>query len=42
MVFREIIVVYSKNHTELLNTFCGKNIERSVLNNIVHIVTTVN
>jgi hypothetical protein len=25
MLFREIITVYSENHTEYINTVCGRN-----------------
>jgi hypothetical protein len=27
MLFREMIAVYSENHTEQINTFCGENSE---------------
>jgi hypothetical protein len=34
MLFKEIIAVYSENHTKPINTLCGQNIE--LLNLKVH------
>jgi hypothetical protein len=38
MLFREIIAVYSENHTKPINTFCEQNAELKQVN---HIDTTV-
>jgi len=38
MLYREIIVVCSKIHT---NTLCGQNVELVNIKLVVHIVTTV-
>jgi hypothetical protein len=27
MVFKEIVALYSENHTKPMNTFCGQNAE---------------
>jgi hypothetical protein len=31
MLFREIIAVYSENHTDHTNTLCGQNAELSIV-----------
>jgi hypothetical protein len=40
MLFRERVAVYCENHTEHANTLCGQNAEFSMLQQVVHIVTT--
>jgi hypothetical protein len=31
MLFREIIIVYSENHTKPMNTLCGQNAELLII-----------
>jgi len=40
MLYREIIAVCSQNHTKLINTLCGQNVELLNVKLAVHIATT--
>ena len=40
MLYREIIAVCSEIYTKHINTVCGLNVNLSILNMMVHIVTT--
>jgi len=40
MLYREIIAVFSENHTKNINTLCGQNVECVNVKLVVHIVTT--
>jgi len=41
MLYRKIIVIYSKIHTNHINTLCGQNVELLNVKLAVHIVTNV-
>jgi hypothetical protein len=40
VLFRETVAVYCKNHTEHTDILCGQSADFSVVNLVVHIVTT--
>ena len=40
MLYREIIAVFSENHTKNINTLCGQNVECVNVKLVVHIETT--
>ena len=40
MLHKEVIVAYGESYIEHINTLCGKSAEFSVLNLVVHVLTT--
>jgi hypothetical protein len=39
-LYREIMAVCSENHTKLINTVCGQNVQLLDVKRVVHIVIT--